>query len=168
MTPNQIREELSKAYVYAVAARCGFKVGTWSQDDDCIDLTLGAPGELGVGMRSGLKLDLQLKSTSDPRHDRDDHLALSLPRRHYNRLRHDAHVPLLLVLLMLPRDTAAWLTHTPEALALRRCAYWADLRGSRAISGDAASTTVRVPKQNVFSPEALCSMMTKLSRGQEP
>jgi len=42
VTPNQQREELSKAYVAAVAARCGFKLGTWNQDDDCLDVTIGA------------------------------------------------------------------------------------------------------------------------------
>lgn len=31
MTPEQQKEEISKAYVHAVAARSGFAAGLWSQ-----------------------------------------------------------------------------------------------------------------------------------------
>jgi hypothetical protein len=48
MTPKQQREEISKAYVHAVAARCGYKVGTWSQDAGCIDVSIAASGILGL------------------------------------------------------------------------------------------------------------------------
>jgi hypothetical protein len=37
MTPEQHKEEISKAYLYAVAARCAFKVGTWTQDSGGLD-----------------------------------------------------------------------------------------------------------------------------------
>ncbi len=52
MTPNRQREEISKAYVAAVAARCGFKLGEWSQDDGCLDSTIAAAGVLGGGTLS--------------------------------------------------------------------------------------------------------------------
>jgi hypothetical protein len=72
VTPKQRKEELSKAYLAALAARLGFKLGSWSQDDDCIDVTIGAAGKLGGGTLSSPKLDIQLKCTSNPAQERDD------------------------------------------------------------------------------------------------
>lgn len=104
MTPNQQLEELSEAYVTAVAASCGFKIGSWSQDDDCLDLTIGAPGVLGGGTLRSPKIDVQLKCSSDPRHEHKEHLVWSLRRDHYDKLRAPSLVPHLLVVVMLPAD----------------------------------------------------------------
>ena len=62
MTPDQQKEEISKAYVHAVAAKCGYTVGTWTQDVDCIDTTIAAPSSLGHGKGKAPKLDLLQKA----------------------------------------------------------------------------------------------------------
>lgn len=164
MTPQQRQEELSKAYVAAVAARCGFKLGVWSQDDDCLDVTIGTAGVLGGGMLAGPKLDLQLKASSDQRHVHDEHIAWSLPRKHYDQLRSDACAPRILVVLLLPTDEDDWVRHSPEALILRRCAYWDSLHGRAPLEGSTDSTTVHIPRSQVFSPETLNALMVKVSR----
>ena len=64
MTPEQQQEEISRAYVHAVAARYGFKIGSWSVDDDCLDITIGCAGALGGGTIASPKIDLQLKCTT--------------------------------------------------------------------------------------------------------
>jgi hypothetical protein len=166
MTPEQQREEISKAYTAAIAAHCGFKLGTWSQDDDCLDVTIGAAGALGGGTLAGPKLDLQLKCSSDQRHVHDEHISWSLKRAHYDRLCHDSHTPMLLVILMLPEDTGAWISYSNEQLIMRRCAYWANLHGRDPIPGDEGSATIHVPKHNLFCPDSLRAMMTKISRGE--
>jgi hypothetical protein len=165
MTPEQQREELSKAYVAALAARCGFKLGTWSQDGDCLDVTIGAPS-VGVGTLARPKLDLQLKSSSDPSHVHNEHISWSLKRAHYDHLRQESHVPILLVVLVLPAESSDWLSHSPEELVMRRCAYWENLRGREPISGNAGSTTLHIPKANLFSPKNLEAMMAKIRRGE--
>ena len=101
MTPNQKREEISKAYVAAIAAKCGFKLGHWSQDDDCLDITIGAAGKLGSGTLSGPKIDLQLKSSSNQTHDKGDKIHHQLTRQRYDNLRAESCTPRILVLLML-------------------------------------------------------------------
>jgi hypothetical protein len=164
VTPNQQREELSKAYVAAVAARCGFKLGTWSQDDDCLDVTIGAAGILGGGTLAGPKLDIQLKASSDPRHVLPEHISWSLRREHYDLLRGRACSPRILVVLVLPEEEGEWMHHTADSLILRRCAYWESLRGRGPIDGPQESTTVHVPKTNVFSPSTLQRLMEKVSR----
>jgi len=163
MTPEQQLEEISKAYVTAVAARCGFKLSSWSQDDDCLDVTIGAPGVFG-GTLAGPKIDLQLKATSVQAHVRSDHVALSLPRRHYDLLRAEACNPRILVGLVLPANEAEWIEHSAESLIMRRCAYWQTLCGQAEIVGDAKSTTVRLPLDNVFSPTSLNELMSRASR----
>lgn len=167
MTPNQQREEISKAYIAAVAAHCGFKLGTWSQDDDCLDVTIAAAGVLGRGTIAGPKLDLQLKATTDQRHEHDRHIAWSLRRTHYDQLRNEALVPRLLVVLMLPPDLNDAVEHTVEHLMVRRCAYWTCLQGCPAIDGPADSTTVHLDKSNVFSPMSLTTLMEKVSREED-
>jgi len=63
---------------------------------------------------------------------------------------------------VLPEDEATWVHHTVDALVLRRCAYFRKMTGLPAITAD--STTVRLPKTNVFSPDDLQAMMTEISR----
>ncbi|MBL4683371.1 MAG: DUF4365 domain-containing protein [Nannocystaceae bacterium] len=164
MTPQQQREEVSKAYVAAVAAQGGFKLGTWTQDDDCLDVTVGAAGTLGGGTLAGPKLDLQLKASTDQGHDHPEHIAWSLSRAHYDKLRHDAVLPRLLVVLMLPEKLEHSVEHGADKLVMRRCAYWTCLLGADAIRGTAESTTVHLAKANVFSPDALKSLLEKVSR----
>jgi hypothetical protein len=164
VTPKQQREELSKAYVAAVAARCGFKLGVWSQDDDCLDVTVGAAGVLGGGTLAGPKLDLQLKASNDPSHVHSEHISWSLSRDHYDILRGKALSPRILVVLVLPVKEDDWLHHSAESLILRRCAYWESLRGRDAIEGLAGSTTVHIPRTNIFSPLTLRELMEKVSR----
>lgn len=112
MTSEQQEEELSRAYVHAVAARCGFAVGAWSQDQGCVDLSLGASHALGGGLLEDPRIDLQLKCTSDERHLREDHIDWRLSRSHYDKLRARSSIPKLLVVLVLPGLEAEWMEHS--------------------------------------------------------
>lgn len=167
MTPNQRREEISKAYVAAVAAKCGFKLGTWSQDDDCLDVTIGAAGVLGGGTLASPKLDIQLKSSNDQTHVREQHIAWQLSESHYDILRADSCVPHILVVVMFPEDLEQSVEHSADQLILRRCGYWCNLKGEPDIDGEQQSTGVEVPKCNVFSPPVLLELMEKISRGED-
>lgn len=166
MTPQQQKEELSKAYVHAVAARCGFAVGSWSQDQSCIDVTIAAAGILGSGTLADPKLDLQLKCTSDSYAVKEDHVAWSLERAHYEKLRARASTPKILVVLVLPSQEREWVEHTPESLIVRRCAFWCSPDAWPAI--DTGSKLVHLPLANVFSPRWLSEAMERISRGEKP
>ena len=75
-------------------------------------------------------------------------------------------LPHLLVVVVLPEDEAEWLAQTEEQLILRRCGYWMSLRGRDEIQGDAGSTTVYIPRTQVFSVEELEKLMTGVSHGE--
>jgi len=170
MTPKQQREELSKAYVHAVAARCGVKVGSWSQDAGCIDVSIAGSGVLGAGAWSDPQIDLQLKASDDPRHIlRDGRIACSLRHAHHEQLIAPRSIAKMLVVLILPRDSEQWLTHTPESLILRRCAWWKRMTGEAPVLPSAEGfVTVHLPPTQQFSPQALREIMQRISMGLTP
>lgn len=161
MTPEQRKEELSKAYLHAIAARCGFAIGNWSQDHGGVDVTIGAGKALGYGRLSRPKIDIQLKCTSRLDIQKGDYIVWSLDRTHYDTLRAEALQPHLLVVLVLPEQEDAWLEHTVDALILRRCAFYVKMTGLPYKDSD--TVTVRIPRSNVFSPEQLLVLMTRIS-----
>lgn len=170
MTPKQQREEISKAYVHAVAARCGFKVGNWSQDAGCIDVSIAASGVVGAGTFSDPQIDLQLKASNDPRHLlQDGRVAFSLRHAHHEQLIAPRSIAKLLVVLILPSDPDQWLSHSPESLILRRCAWWKRMTGEAPIPPSAEGfVTVHLPREQHFSPQALQAMMQRISMGSPP
>lgn len=166
MTPEQQKEELSRAWLCAVAASCGYTLASWSQDQDCIDVTVGAPGVLTGGAVADPKVDLQLKATNSVNYVRSDHVALQVPRRQYERLTRRSFAEKVLVVLVLPDDPTEWVKVSPEQLVLRKCAYFAVARHLAPIA-DAESKVVQVPFTRPFTPAALRAMMERVSR-EEP
>ncbi len=76
-------------------------------------------------------------------------------------------VPRVLVVVVVPEDVQEWLDQSEERLALRRCGYWVSLRGSPD-TDNTTSVTVDVPRAQVFSADALRSMMTTIGTGGAP
>ncbi len=150
MTPNQRKEEVSKAYTQAIAAACGLTISNWSQDHDCLDVTLG-------GTTGRPKLDIQLKATSQADKERANTVWWQVSREHYEQMRAQAANPLYFVLLILPPDQALSVEHTISHILIRRCAYWVLMTG--APESDAASPTITIPKSQIFSPEQVSQLM---------
>jgi Domain of unknown function (DUF4365) len=162
MTPEQQKEEFSKAYVHAVAARNRFKLGEWTVDDGCLDVTVAAEGTLGGGKYEAPRVDLQLKCTSRAAVVKTDFISWPFEREHYDKLIASKIVPHLLVVLVLPPNEKDWLEHSVDQLILRRCAYWVKMTGMPAIKNQ--TSTVRLPRSQVFSPEQLKMILTTISR----
>jgi hypothetical protein len=163
MTPEQQQEEVSKAYVHAVAAKCGFTVAAWTQDHGGIDCTIGAASTVGAGHLARPKIDVQLKATCRANVEHEGYVSWSLDMAHYDGLRAQAHAPHLLVVLLLAPDVDQSVEHTVERLVLRRCAYWMKMTGMA--HEDGKSVTVRLPKTQPFSPDGLRAIMEQVSRG---
>ncbi|MCB9524176.1 MAG: DUF4365 domain-containing protein [Myxococcales bacterium] len=157
MTPSQRKEELSKAYIQAVAGMCGFTVGTWSQDHGCIDTTIRSPAKAAI--------DLQLKATSSQSIARDGFLAWQVEGAHYDKMsKVEVTTPHYLVLLWLPGDEAQWVEQSLEELILRRCAYFVKMTGQPART--AADPTVRLPLNQPFTADNLRTLMAASERGE--
>ena len=156
--PDQ-KAALSVLYARALATRAGFSTSVPEPDRDSVDLSIHAGG-----LRRP-SLDLQLKATIGLGEPQAGVLSFRLSIKNYNDLRISTQTPRLLVVLELPPDESQWMTVTPEALVLRRRAYWLSLDGHDEVPGQ-QSVTVRIPEHNVFDVQALRTLMEQSRNGE--
>ena len=171
LSSNDVESELSYAYLHAVASRAAISchVAGRHEDNNGVDARLrahvrsAAPGDL-----MEVDFDVQLKATiAQPKESGGAYKYSLRGARRYNDLREAGlTTPRILIVLFLPKDAQEWLTHTPEQLVLRRCAYWVSLRGAPGITTD--SVIVKLPKTQVVSPDTLTQLAARLSRRDIP
>jgi hypothetical protein len=164
LSPNDIKEQLSLAYIHAVASRAGFSVEQVPVDRDSIDLKICARGRLAedAGLTPPPELAIQLKATARRMSDGDE-IAFALSKKNYNDLVAPSLVPRILVVFVMPEDESEWLTHTPESLVLRRCAYWLSLRG-RPPTANETSQTVHLSRRQPLTHDSLRELLRKVAR----
>lgn len=161
--PNDVKEQLSVAYLHAVASRAGFSLEEVRKDRDSIDLKVCARGLLADNaVLTSPELAIQLKATTRAALDGDE-IAFPLPKKNYNDLVAPSLVPRILVVFVMPEDEADWLTLTPESLTLRRCAYWLSLRG-RPPTTNETSQTVHLSRARCLTHETLRELLRKVAR----
>lgn len=129
-------------------------------DDSGIDATITVPGK--INSKRLPRFDVQIKSTSQDSL-KDELIKYRLKAKNYNELREeDPFVPQLLIVVLLPADVDEWLSQTEESLCIKRCAYWLSLRGQPPLD-DQATITIEIPRQNIFSPNALRTIMERIA-----
>lgn len=158
LTSNDIEEELSRAYVQAVAARAGYTTAHYSKDRDGIDMLIRAGGKMRPA------IDIQLKATINLGNPSNGFFHFPLRSENHNLLCFPSQTPRLLVVLDLPRDQAKWLTIAADELILRRKAYWLSLREHDETENE-ASITVHIPEQNLFNVDNLHWLMEQSRQG---
>lgn len=162
MTPNQRKEELSRAWLAAVAGSCGYALANWSQDQDCIDATIAAADPIGRGTIADPKLDIQLKATSE--RFTETGVKVQLKKAQMERLTRRSMVPKILVAMLLPPENEVEVV-PHEHLVLRKCAYFCVASAiDPTVEGD--SKVIEVPFTQPFTPEVLRNMMKNLSAGE--
>lgn len=167
LTENDIKEELSYAYVHAIAARAGFSCEMVRKDRDSVDLHICARGRLHADSRvESPALAVQVKATViEPLPERAFEIRLGL--KNYDDLRKRSLIPRILVVLTLPADPASWLDLSEERLLLRRCAYYRSLFGAPE-SANEKYQMVHVPRDNVFTGQALRELLVGVSQQEVP
>ena len=153
-------EALSRAYVTVVAARAGYTLAMQDFDRDGVDVQVRAGG----AMRPSL--DVQLKATVRLVGGERDAFRYPLRRRNYDLLRMQSLVPRILVVLDLPEDESQWVSISTEELVMRRCAYWANIKGLPE-STNRETVTVEIRKQNRFDAENLSELMDRVRTGDD-
>ena len=157
MTPNLQMEQLSLAYIRAVAADAGYQVSRPEPDVDSVDGVLLA----SFGHRP--RIDFQAKATAQPVL-RNGVIHFALPVKNYDDLRADTRTPRILIVMLMPGDATAWLTQNDRELCLRRCCYWASLAGRPSVP-NTSSVTVQIPTANMFNRAQLDGLMVKANAG---
>jgi len=165
MDLSQQKEQFSFAYVRAVAAVAGFGVSEPSVDDDSIDLQIASRSTAGTIKRP--RLELQVKCTAQDRLE-DDEFSYALKIKNYNDLRDpEVLVPRILVIVRVPSELEEWVAVSDEQLTVRRCGYWASLRGM-AETDNADTVSVRLQRENRFTAEGLRTIMARIAEGEQP
>lgn len=163
---NDIKAELSYAYVHAIAAKVGCECMRTVVDRDSIDVAIKAHGLYSATSTiKGVQIDLQLKATS-AFEMREHDFSFELPVKNYNDLRGKRGQPALLVVLTMPEDEQDWLLHSESGLISKDCAYWHNLKSAPPVA-NADTKTVRVKRCNLFSPGTLRHLMTMVSKEEE-
>jgi len=165
MTDNEQKQQLSMAYIHAVAARAGFACEYPRIDNDSVDLGICAQGRVHdrAVVRSP-RIEVQVKATADDKLA-NGHLAFPLPIKNYNDLRKKTMVPRLLVVLQLPDNPDEWLNVTEEQMISRRCAYYRSLLDEPSTE-NRETITVHLPRENVLTVSAITGLMERISRGE--
>jgi hypothetical protein len=166
LTDNDIKEELSYAYVHAVASRAGFTCERPPKDRGSVDVVIRTEG----GMQDDVVLQhtvlqAQLKATSQIGNV-NGQFSFPLSIKNYDELRGRSMAARLLIVFVMPDDPMAWLTVDRETLIARRCAYWCNLKGEPAVDNE-TSRSVRIRTANLFTPEGLKALMMKLCMQEE-
>ncbi len=163
LTENQTKEELSIAYIHAIAAKIGFSCERPKTDMDSVDVEIKSHGYLTHdSIIYSPEIKLQLKSTSCINMI-GDNIHFSLPVNNYEALRSNSMTPRLLVIFELPTNKDDWIHHTSEELIMRKCTYWVNLSGEPDTQNQ-SSVTVKIPKQQVLSPDELYQLMLSASK----
>lgn len=166
LTPNDIMEELSLAYVRAVASRAGFAVEEVRRDRDSIDLRVHARGALAGGDLHSPALAVQLKSTALDLPAGATGFPFDLKVKNYSDLIRTTLIPSVLVVFLLPEDPTRWLSWSEEALVLRRSAYWRSLHGLPATRNE-STVRVHLSRAQVFDGDAIRGLLEQISRREE-
>lgn len=65
----------------------------------------------------------------------------------------------------MPEKVEEWLQQSETELCLKRCAYWVSLRGQPERTNQ-NKVTVHIPRTNVFSVNALTTLMQQIANGE--
>lgn len=163
LAPNDIKEELSLAYVRAVASRAGFAIEEVRRDRDSIDLHVCARGVLAGGPLESPVLGVQLKSTARDVSSVDFEIPYDLKVKNYNDLTRKTLIPRILVVLFLPEDPRHWVTLTTKALVLRRSAHWISLAG-QASTPNKETARVHMRQSQVFDLDSVRKLLEQVAR----
>lgn len=109
-------------------------------------------------------LAIQLKATINLGSPSGGVYRFPLKRRNYDLLICPTMVPRILVVFDMPDEQPDWMSITADNLILRRCAYWANLRGAPETS-NTTSVTVPIPCANQFDVDCVKGLMEQARTG---
>lgn len=166
ITNQHRQEDLGQAYVSAVAAKAGFNLSSDKHDYGYDGTVKDVANRGGRFVNTGFGFDYQLKSSSNVTFN-DDCLVYDLESKNYNDLTAEEGLfPKVLILFVLPKDEADWLTVTSNEMILKRCAWWCSLKGLPQTENE-STKRISIPIGQIFSPSAAIEIMEKVKGGIE-
>jgi Domain of unknown function (DUF4365) len=166
LTENDIKEELSHAYIHAISTHLGYSCERPGKDRDSIDLIVRARLDDDTMDFTSPCLEFQLKASSSIVQSEGSPIRYDLPVKNYNDLRITHPFPRLLALFVLPPKKADWINVTAESLSARTCMYWYSLRGLPNIPNE-NTRSIRIPAKNLLNLSSLKVLMLEAARRRE-
>jgi hypothetical protein len=166
---NDIKSELSYAYLHAIAARagCECRVSGRHSDNQGVDADVICYGTFGPGCLTRVTLLVQLKATSQTLTEQEGRLVYDMDVGQYNKLRTTtSDSPYLLLVMQLPAQPEEWIKWSPRALTMKKCVHWVSLFGAEP-STNTTKQRVFLPKKNHFSVVALKSLLLRAAKEEE-
>lgn len=165
MDENERKQQLSVAYLHAVASAAGFACQAPGVDEDSVDRTIVARGWLHAkSVLRSPKIDVQLKSIArEPLRVEERSFTFRLNKKNYDDLRHRAMVPRLLVVLLFPRDPRQWIEQDDERMLSRYAAYYHSLFGW-AEAVQRGKVPVELFRKNLLAVDNLRRLMARASQ----
>ncbi|MFE6000728.1 DUF4365 domain-containing protein [Streptomyces sp. NPDC056454] len=133
------QEQISLAYLSAVATRAGATSATWNVDKDGVDVTL---------KRNHILVEFQMKCTFAPSISADgETYAFDLDMQTYDALRHSERSAAgFLGLVVVPRNIDSWLSHDEDTLLMNCSGYYAQIQNLPPVTGQ-DSKRIHLPKK---------------------
>lgn len=169
ITTQHIEEDLSRAYIQAVAAKAGLNLALRDRSHDYgIDGTFHQVSyRNGKREESGFSLDFQLKSSINATID-DQHVSYDLDVKAFNSLVERAErkntSPTILILLVLPKDQEDWIALSEDQLILKKCCYWTTITG--ATTPNKKSQCIKILRSNLLTPENVILLIQAIENGE--
>lgn len=156
MDPRNHQGLYGEAYVSALAAAAGLRTAKPVPDMDGVDLAVW-PDRIGrLGGARYPALCVQVKSDSGPT-ETETHWGHRMKAEHFNVLADsDAYtLPVMLVLVITPKEWPHYTSATDDGLTLHRGAYWHMMEDETPIAspGKYQKKTVHVPKSQLLTVE---------------
>lgn len=159
---SHIQEAFSEAYVRAVCANAGCSIQNVQIDNDKIDMLINSRVQGAIFTKPLISLQLKCQRSGlamvDP-------IPYALSVETYDNLR-DPKVmnPRILVVVLVPDNPIDWIAQNETQLEIKHCGYWVSLKNHLPAAG-LTSKTVHLPRANIFSPDALRTMMQRAADG---
>jgi hypothetical protein len=161
---TECKQQFSLAFTHAIAAAARCTINNLEVDVERVDYTVRQ--RASHRKYTSAQVDVQMKCTEQDVL-KDDGVHWSLSRDHYDYLRDPRTINAqILVVLLVPPLQEEWLQADSEGMLLRRAAYWMCLQGADAV--DTQSTTVVLPRANVFNVEQLLEILQRVGDGGKP
>jgi hypothetical protein len=175
ITRQHIQEDLSVAYISAVAAKAGFDCGNPNRHDYGVDLEINSVkiDKHNKRKTSGMPLRIQAKASQNYQISKEGkYISYKLEIDNYNMLIDDTEggPPCILVLYCMPVDDKEWLDirngqTTDGYTTLKHCGYWVSLRGDEE-SDNGYNIRIKIPRTQVFNESSLKLIMENVRGGR--